>query len=210
MASITDGILQRVNVSLVFAGGRPRRPLKKQQNVPNKQKMHFWPSEKKLVGASFFFFFSEGQKCKFCLFGTFCQFFWGAPQTAAKKMSGRPKKTSGRHQAKTSNQFWGAKKTSSKYRLVYNICHYSRALCWEILGFIPALMLGSAKQFFILSYSVFMRFPRKTISCLFCFYLLYTAFVYKAFCNQLQYTKPKEVDNTCQGIVFVLFCVGHF
>ena len=33
---------------------------------------------------------------------------------------------------------------SDNYVLLY-ICLYSRALCWEILGFIPALMLGSAK-----------------------------------------------------------------
>ena len=33
---------------------------------------------------------------------------------------------------------------SDNFVLLY-ICLYSRALCWEILGFIPALMLGSAK-----------------------------------------------------------------
>ena len=33
---------------------------------------------------------------------------------------------------------------TDNFVLLY-ICLYSRALCWEILGFIPALMLGSAR-----------------------------------------------------------------
>ena len=42
------------------------------------------------------------------------------------------------------------------------ICLYSLALCWEILGFIPALMLGSAK------------IATVAYSSLFCLYSLHT------------------------------------
>ena len=50
---------------------------------------------------------------------------------------------------------------SDNFVLLY-ICLYSRALCWEILGFIPALMLGSAK------------IATVAYSSLFCLYSLHT------------------------------------
>ena len=50
---------------------------------------------------------------------------------------------------------------ADNFVLLY-ICLYSRALCWEILGFIPALMLGSAK------------IATVAYSSLFCLYSLHT------------------------------------